>query len=116
MIFGEDITINEEKLLVNMNVNLSVADENNIKQRIYERKDFEARITNNNALSKINFHFDKVGELKVIIESHYSNQIDQQLKEEDVKIKYAFFNNGEELEGEQFISNIHPKATLNLTK
>ena len=81
MIFGEDITINEEKLLVNMNVNLSVADENNIKQRIYERKDFEARITNNNALSKINFHFDKVGELKVIIESHYSNQIDQQLKE-----------------------------------
>ncbi len=40
----------------------------------------------------------------------------EELKEEDGKIKYAFLNNGEEIEGEQFISNIHPKATLNLIK
>lgn len=39
-----------------------------------------------------------------------------ELIEENNQIKYAILNNGEEIEGDLFISNIHPQATLNLIK
>jgi len=39
-----------------------------------------------------------------------------ELKEEDGKIRYAILNNGEDVEGDLFISDVHPQATLNLIK